>query len=100
MRDNKGHKKEQLKEKVKELRERYNNMLGRFNYFKNCLLIAKETVRQGGWGDEYESREDALKRAIARNKEYKFIIKCESEELRALKYAIRALDRQMRLNSI
>lgn len=94
------HEKEQLKEKVKELRERYNNMLGRFNYFKNCLLIAKETVREGGSPDEYESCEDALKRAISRYKEYKFIIKCEAEELRALKYTIREFDRRMRSNSI
>lgn len=90
-------KKEQLKEKIKELRERYNNMLERFNYFNNCLLIAKETVRQGGSPDEYESCEDAFKKAIARYKEYKFVVKCEAEALRALKYGIRELDRQIRV---
>ena len=97
------HKKEQLKEKVKELRERYNNMLGRFNYFKNCLLIAKETVRQRGYPDfDYieQNGEEVFKKAISRYKEYKFIIKCEAETLRALKYEIREVDRQMRSNSI
>ena len=92
-------KKEQLKEKVKELRERYNNMLERFNYFNNCLLIAKESVRQRGYPDlDYieQNGEEVFKKAIARYKEYKFIVKCEAEALRALKYGIRELDRQIR----
>jgi uncharacterized coiled-coil DUF342 family protein len=66
------HKKEQLKEKVKELRERYDNMLGRFNYFKNCLLDAKETVRQGGYSDfDYieQNGEEVIKKSISRYKE-------------------------------
>ena len=96
-------KKGQLKEKVKELRERYYNMLGRFNYFKNCLLAAKESVRQGGYPDfDYlgQDGEEVIKKAISRYEEYKFVVKCEAEELRALKYKIRELDRQIRSNSI
>ena len=77
-------------------------MLERFNYFKNCLLIAKETVRQNGYPDfDYieQNGEEVFKKAIARYKEYKFVVKCEAEELRALKYGIRELDRQMRSNN-
>ena len=96
------HKKDELKDKVRELRERYTTELGRFNYYKNCLYHAKEAVRQRGfpYEDEYVGQEEAFKKAISEYKSYKFVVKCEAEGLRALKYAIRELDRQMRSNNI
>ena len=78
-------------------------MLGRFNYFNNCLLNAKEAVRQSGYPDfDYieQNGEEVIKKTISRCKEYKLVIKCEAEALRALKYTIREIDRQIRSNSI
>ena len=89
-------RKDALIKEMKVLRERYNNEVKRFNYFMNCLLVAKEDIRQGGSPDVYETYEDALKRAILEYKSYKFCVKFRANELKELKTMIRQLDREIR----
>lgn len=93
-------KKDTLIKEIKVLRERYNIEVDRFKYFMNCLQYAKEDIRQGGSPDEYESYEDALKRAISEYESYKFCVKVEAKELKELKTMIRKLDREIRANNI
>lgn len=93
-------KKDALIKKIKILRERYNIKVGRFKYFMNCLLMAKEDIRQGGSPDEYESNEHALQRAISEHKSYKFCVKEEAKQLKELKTMIRELDKEIRTENM
>ena len=95
-------KKEILINKVKKLRERYTNKVRYFIYFNNYLHYAKEAVKQHGlpYEDKYIGQEEAYEIALLEYKQYRFIVKHESEELKILKYSIRELDRQIRFADI
>jgi hypothetical protein len=74
------------------LRKQYADALEKFHFYERGLLIAKQDVQET-IGTHPSCYTDEQRTAIAEYDAYKFVVKCQSSELRELKHAIREYDR-------
>lgn len=79
------------------LRKQYEEALEKFHFYERGLLIAKQDIREHMaphlFPEDATCPEETLQNAIDRYEDYKFVVKCQSSELRELKHAIREYDK-------
>ncbi len=87
--------------KIRELRESYRRLLEKHRFYMNCLLCAKDGIRQGDCHyRDFVDDDFGTEHYVAEYRNSKIVVKCMSKELRELKYVIRNLDREIRKANI